>query len=251
MDSRISIEGKTVELNSLGSPLYVNLRRSLKAKNISIRINGRKVELVIPYKGAAKSACEFLFSKEKWIRAKLKDKKDAPEKHEIIHSEYSVLNNIYKLRHVNMRTGGTACIEGNHIIVCAPQDELHETLTNFFKKRVLTEINIIALSLAQEYKFAYNKIQVKELRNKWGSCSSLKNLVFNWRIIFAPTPVLHYLVAHELCHLREMNHGEKFWKLVATIAPDYKAARKWLKEEGYKLYHYLPVALSKGSFKME
>ncbi len=80
------------------------------------------------------------------------------------------------------------------------------------------------------YPFMYKKVFVKNLRSRWGSCSSAKNLNFNYRIVFLPERLAEYVVVHELCHLKEMNHGPGFWKLVAQIFPDYKHLRKQLRE---------------------
>ena len=73
-------------------------------------------------------------------------------------------------------------------------------------------------------------IRIKDVKSRWGSCSSKRNLNFNWRLVMAPMEVLDYVVVHELCHLREMNHSKAFWNLVEEILPDYRKSREWLKE---------------------
>ena len=78
----------------------------------------------------------------------------------------------------------------------------------------------------------FQKVTVKELKSRWGSCSSKGNLNFSWRLIFAPNHVVDYLCAHEVCHLVEMNHSERFWNLVEVLEPEYKEAQKWLKKNG-------------------
>ncbi len=80
------------------------------------------------------------------------------------------------------------------------------------------------------YQFEYNRVNFRNQKTRWGSCSSQKNLSFNWRLILAPPEILDYVVVHELCHLKEMNHSKAFWKLVETQVPDHKKKRKWLKE---------------------
>ena len=81
----------------------------------------------------------------------------------------------------------------------------------------------------------YGRVFIKDQRTLWGSCSGKRNLNFNWRLASAPPEVLDYVVIHELCHLREMNHSKKFWKLVAEICPGYAARRKWLKDNSVVL----------------
>jgi predicted metal-dependent hydrolase len=81
----------------------------------------------------------------------------------------------------------------------------------------------------QYYKFEYGKIFIKNQRTRWGSCSSKKNLNFNYRIALLPAELQDYLVVHELCHLQEFNHGKKFWDLVGGQIPGYKELDKRLK----------------------
>lgn len=83
-------------------------------------------------------------------------------------------------------------------------------------------------------------MRIMENVSRWGSCCSKGNPVFNWRVVFAPFEVLKYLVAHEMVHLKEMNHSKNFWELVEDIYPEYQPAKLWLKRNGKSLYSYLP-----------
>ncbi len=80
-----------------------------------------------------------------------------------------------------------------------------------------------------------NIIQIKNYKAKWGSCSSRGELSFNWRLMLAPAEISDYVVVHEMCHLREMNHSNAFWQLVSQYCPDYKQHCHWLKEHGGSL----------------
>lgn len=82
----------------------------------------------------------------------------------------------------------------------------------------------------------YNKITIRDQKTRWGSCSSNGTLSFNYRLMLAPPRVLDYVVVHELCHLTHMNHSSDFWNMVASILPDYKEYRRWLKENGHTLH---------------
>ena len=81
----------------------------------------------------------------------------------------------------------------------------------------------------QFYKFSYNKVFIKNQRTRWGSCSSKRNLNFNYRIINLTPELQDYLIVHELCHLQEFNHGQAFWDLVGLQIPNYKVVRTQLK----------------------
>lgn len=82
---------------------------------------------------------------------------------------------------------------------------------------------------------SYNRITIRDQKTRWGSCSAKGNLSFNWRLMLAPPAILDYVVVHELCHLTHMNHSAAFWQKVASVYPDYRTARKWLKDHGREL----------------
>jgi len=82
--------------------------------------------------------------------------------------------------------------------------------------------------LNQYYQVPIKKIFIKNHRSRWGSCSTLGNLNFNYRLALLPQALVDYVIAHELCHLKEFNHSPKFWNLVAQTVPEHKVLRKQL-----------------------
>ena len=88
---------------------------------------------------------------------------------------------------------------------------------------------------AQIMAVRYGRITIRNQRTRWGSCSSKGNLNFNCLLMLVPPRVMDYVVVHELCHLKQMNHSKAFWLLVENVLPDYKESRKWLKENGAQL----------------
>lgn len=82
---------------------------------------------------------------------------------------------------------------------------------------------------------SYTHITIRDQKTRWGSRSSSGTLSFNYRLMYAPLKVLDYVVVHELCHITHMNHSKDFWNMVASILPDYKESRDWLKEHGSEL----------------
>jgi predicted metal-dependent hydrolase len=83
--------------------------------------------------------------------------------------------------------------------------------------------------LNQVYGFMIGKIRVKDQASRWGSCSAKGNLNFNYRIVSLPDDLAEYVVVHELCHIKELNHSRAFWDLVALTVPDHRARRKELR----------------------
>lgn len=84
----------------------------------------------------------------------------------------------------------------------------------------------------ESYQFEYNKIVIRNQKSRWGSCSANKNLNFNYKLLFVADHVRDYVVVHELCHLKEMNHSKKFWNLVAQTIPDHQKRRRELRGLG-------------------
>ncbi|KAF0195583.1 MAG: hypothetical protein FD169_1261 [Bacillota bacterium] len=89
--------------------------------------------------------------------------------------------------------------------------------------------------LAHTMGVAPHKIHLKDQRTRWGSCSSKRNLNFNWRLIMTPPQVFDATIIHELAHLRELNHSTKFWDIVREHNPEYLEAKAWLKEHGSRI----------------
>ena len=87
---------------------------------------------------------------------------------------------------------------------------------------------------------SYGRITIRSQRTRWGSCSAKGNLNFNCLLMLCPEEVMDYVVIHELCHRKEMNHSPAFWAEVETYCPDYRIHRKWLKENGASLIARLP-----------
>ena len=86
----------------------------------------------------------------------------------------------------------------------------------------------------------WSRIRVGDPRSRWGSCSTSGTLSFSWRLVMAPAWVADYVVVHELCHLRQMNHSRRFWQLVDEAYPSRRSAQAWLKRHGPELLAYRP-----------
>ena len=90
--------------------------------------------------------------------------------------------------------------------------------------------------LAREMGVGYRRVSIRCQKTLWGSCTAKGNLSFNCLLMLLPEEVIRYVIIHELCHLREMNHSQKFWAEVQKYCPDYRRLRKQLKTEGDSLF---------------
>lgn len=90
--------------------------------------------------------------------------------------------------------------------------------------------------LAHKHNFKYNRIFIRDSKNKWGNCSKDKNISLNWRLIKAPVQVIDYVILHELCHTVIRKHTQAFWLKLSTVFPNYEEQTKWLKKYGKSLF---------------
>jgi len=112
---------------------------------------------------------------------------------------------------------------------------IQKILNDWYDKQAKTVISKRVRYYAEQMGEIYGRIIIKSQKKRWGSCSSARNLNFNRRLIMAPPEVLDYVVVHELCHLRQMNHSKEFWKEVEVVLPNYKLHKKWLETNGHLL----------------
>ena len=124
------------------------------------------------------------------------------------------------------------------IDVMGPCEHAPRRLESWLKKRAGERLRERAAHHARCLGLSFSRIGVRDQATRWGSCSSRGSLSFSWRLIMAPPHVLDYVAAHEVAHLKEMNHSPRFWALVARAVPEYRKARVWLHENGQDLHRY-------------
>lgn len=117
----------------------------------------------------------------------------------------------------------------------AQAKEVRRALEGWYRQQAQEYIPRRAAELAQAYGFQYKQLTIRGQRTRWGSCSSGGGLNFNWRLMMTPTAAIDYVIIHELCHLRELNHSAAFWALVEQYCPNYKYWVRWLKQNSARL----------------
>nr|WP_254530054.1 SprT family zinc-dependent metalloprotease [Natrinema gelatinilyticum] len=115
------------------------------------------------------------------------------------------------------------------------QTSVKRALETLYRRKARETFEESADQYASEMDVEYEKIEVRNQRTKWGSCSSTGTLGLNWRLMMAPPDVIDYVVVHELAHLREQSHTNAFWSLVADHDPKYEEHAEWLEENSVKL----------------
>ncbi|OYR52313.1 M48 family metallopeptidase [Halorubrum sp. Ea8] len=115
------------------------------------------------------------------------------------------------------------------------QTSIKRALETLYRRKARELFEDRANHFAEEMGVEYDKIEVRNQRTKWGSCSTTGTLGLNWRLMMAPSNVVDYIVIHELAHLREQNHTDEFWSLVEKYDPEYQQHAHWLEDNGTQL----------------
>lgn len=115
------------------------------------------------------------------------------------------------------------------------EESVTKALNRFFKSQAQEYILQQVEFFGKKMNTTFNAVAFKQQKSRWGSCSSLGNLNFNWNLIHAPKPVIDYVIIHELAHRTHMDHSTNFWKLVEKFDPEYRIHRGWLKRKGMAL----------------
>ncbi len=193
--------------------------------------------LVAPAAIARRQALDFLIRNQGWLAARIAKLPAAKpfadgETIPLLGEPHLIRADTSRLRALPSRAEGTITVPG------AP-DHLARRLTDFLKAEAKREIGERARLKAGRIGKRVAAVTLRDTRSRWGSCTGSGRLAFSWRLIMAPEWVLDYVVAHEVAHLGEMNHGPRFWKLCAELTDaDPKAARAWLKRNGSALHAY-------------
>ena len=124
--------------------------------------------------------------------------------------------------------------------ICVSGDERHapRRLADWLQNEARTDLVKRVEHHAAALDCSPKRLSVRDQSTRWGSCSTSGTLSFSWRLIFAPGFVLDYVAAHEVAHLREMNHSQRFWRLVRQTVPEMQRARAWLKQNGAELHRF-------------
>ena len=230
---QLRIDGRSVE---------VSLRLNPRARRLIVKVNPStgEVSVTAPSRAGLGRALEFARGEEKWIARQLS--------HVPAHValEPGARVPFRGTEHVvEMGEKGPAPVwidtGARHIRVSGRAEHAARRICDFLKKecRGAVETRVVEYALALGVK--PSRICLRDTASRWGSCSAARALSFSWRLILAPDFVLDYVVAHEVAHLREMNHGARFWRHVEGLVGNPKAAQAWLREHGTSLQRYAPA----------
>jgi len=223
------------------------LIKSSKAKRVSISIKGDLVRVAVPTGFTFAYAKNFLEENKEWVLKHFKKQhlqNDCCPKAYVSGEKFLYRGRSYPLLIQQVPSAPYfAVFSGSRIVTSIPFNLLSDAQSILVKQLIqkwyVAQANKLLPEQVDYYSkllvIPYNKLKIKDQKTRWGSCSNKGNINLNWRIIMAPNQVIAYVIIHELCHLRFMNHSKDFWKLVEEYMPDYKKWRKWLADYGKSL----------------
>jgi hypothetical protein len=221
-----------------GVDVAVSVKLNPRARRIVLRVNPASGEVVVtaPARGGPAPALAFARGETQWIADQLQR---MPEQVALMPgAEVPYLGLRHPIRHSTARGPGPVWTEEGTIMVSGRLEHAPRRLLDFFKQQARLLFATRAIEYAARLDARLQRITVRDTKSRWGSCSQQGALSFCWRLIFAPDYVRDYVVAHEVAHLKEMNHSPRFWAHVKALSPDAARARQWLRDHGRTLLRY-------------
>ena len=213
-------------LEHRGRTINCEINKRRNSKNLRMHINSKGiVKVSIPYYTTYGSAISFIDKNVDWIEKKLHHFNEQKNKY------YYLGHNINIIKIYSTNNKYFNYIENISTLEIVTDDNSiseSDLFFQFLKKKANEYIPQRVEELAAKFDFKYNSVKIKLLSSSWGSCSAKKNLSFNLKLMYFNYKVIDYVIIHELCHLKIMNHSREFWKLVEGIIPDYRERKSEL-----------------------
>lgn len=217
------------------SDIVIQVKRSARSKRLNLRVSSLdgRITLTAPPKVPERQLQAFIAEREVWLRQNL-DKLPAPSAIALGKSLP-----ILGVAHQIARRASHRVTHGDGFVHVPfdkpkPAARLQGYLKALARDHLVGESDKFAARLGIEYA----RLSLRDTRSRWGSCTQDKALMYSWRLVMAPFEVLSYVAAHEVAHLKFMDHSAQFWNQVGDLYGDYDAPRAWLKAQGASLHRF-------------
>jgi predicted metal-dependent hydrolase len=211
-------------------PTRVLWRRSARARRVSLRIDPREGSVIVtlPPRAAVSAGRALLMDHAGWVAERLARLPTAIVLGD--GAEVPVDGRPIRIRHTPEKRG-TGIVAGE-LHVSGTVEFLPRRVIDFLRAEARRRLTVAALDKARLAGLPARRVVVKDTRTRWGSCTADGTLMFSWRLVMAPPEVQDYVVAHEVAHLRHMDHSQRFWAQVALLTPHRAHATRWLAQGG-------------------
>ncbi len=233
--------------SDFSAPSRYQVRESRRAKHISIRVSFvGEVEVVVPTGFDRQQIPEILHRRQEWIAKTTEriaaERQSFPGEAEILPTQLSLrsLTENWTVRYTTASHSPKAVTTGTQQVTiqgATDQPETcHRALDGWLRNKAKHDLVNWLRQVSQEIELPCQQISVRGQKTRWASCSSDKNISLNYRLLFLPAPLVHYVFVHELCHTVHLNHSARFWQLVKEKEPDYQT----LDSELRRGWRYVP-----------
>ena len=219
-----------------GNPeISVTLRRSARARRLSLRISqlDGRVTLTLPNAVSEKEGLRFLRDKESWLRGHLSNRL-AP----VTVGPGARLPVEGVLHEIRPAPGRSVVQADGLLLVPGEPDRMAARVRGWLRTRARDRLSEASDRYAAALGRPYSRLTLRDTRSRWGSCTHDGGLMYSWRLILGHPQVLDYVAAHEVAHLRHMNHSAAFWAEVERLYGDWRSPRRWLRDHGAELHRY-------------
>ncbi|MDQ2076501.1 M48 family metallopeptidase [Marinimicrobium sp. ABcell2] len=222
-----------------------SVRRSARRRTISIEVRDAEVVVRSPLGVSDQVLHQFVCKKRSWVLRKLAAQRTQLARvPEYNYQSGSLMPWLGRSLQLSIQSGTAGSVMSHGDLLCvtlssrsrlSTTEQTRALVSRWYREQALSVLSAKSHALANRLGLQFREVKVRVTRSKWGHCTSAGILQYNWHIVLAPEPVVDYLVAHEVCHLRHMNHSADFWALVASVCPEYRTHRTWLKANGRSL----------------
>jgi predicted metal-dependent hydrolase len=231
-----------IEVVHAGARYSVAVRRRATAKRLTLRVSQATGEITLTLPGRLDFATGRSFAEQHggWIAARLAKR---PQGVPFVAGASIPLRGVpHRIQHGGPARGLTRALltPAGEPVILVGGDEAHiaRRVADFLRREAFADLERAVLVHTATLGIPARKITLRDTTSRWGSCSAKGHLSFSWRLILAPPAVLDYLAAHEVAHLKEMNHSARFWAVTRRLCPGTDAAEHWLKRHGASLHLY-------------
>ena len=220
-------------------PVEITLRRSAVARRFSLRVSrlDGRVTLSLPLRARESEAMEFARAQEGWLRKTLSQ---MPVTASV--GPGSIIPVEGRLLRLTPGIGRAIRVEGDSLLIPGLAGQAGIRAQSWLKVLARERLSRASDQYAGLLGVRFSRITLRDTRSRWGSCSHDGSLMYSWRLVMAPPPVLAYVAAHEVAHLVEMNHSDAFWSVVGRISPGWSQHRRWLQVHGQELHSHVFAA---------
>jgi len=217
------------------------IERSVRRRTVSIQIDAGEVVVRAPQSADTLWIDGWVQSKADWIYPRLRRQQADIQKHLVDPSSgvIELFGEPFRLVHAAVPVSASAAIDQQERLIHLSGREnftdvlkLEQRLKRLLKAAATEILMARTQQIAERTGLQPTSVNVRHYKRKWGQCTSRKEVSLNWRILHLPTTLQNYVIVHELCHLRQMNHSAAFWNLVAQHCPDFSERRRKLKHYG-------------------